>query len=52
LQEINKKVEIKHKNIAKNKDPPMTQSQLKAQIEKDVARTFGYRKYFKENNPG
>lgn len=30
----------------------MTQHQLLVQIEKDVKRTFGYRKYFKETNPG
>jgi hypothetical protein len=38
--------------LVENEYPPMTEKQLIIQIEKDVKRTFGYKKYFKEINPG
>ena len=52
LKEIKGSIPYRKSFLIDEAPPPMTQEQLKIQIEKDVKRTFGYRKYFKENNPG
>jgi hypothetical protein len=52
LKEIQNPMTPKKSILIPNEPPPMTKKQLVSQIEKDVKRTFGYKKYFKEINPG